>query len=70
MRRINQRYLLATSTKLDISKVNIGETINDAYFRRVKAETRYITTSPKIDCCGNLNTGLVSFSNAPKFSSC
>ena len=39
MRRINQRYLLATSTKLDISKVNIGETINDAYFRRVKAET-------------------------------
>ena len=46
MRRINQRYLLTTSTKLDISKVHIGETINDAYFRRVKAETRYITTSP------------------------
>ena len=39
MRRINQRYLLATSTHLDISKVKVDDRINDDYFRRIKAET-------------------------------
>jgi len=39
MRRINQRYLLATSTRLDISKIKLDDKINDAYFRRVKAES-------------------------------
>merc|ERR1712130_1092628 len=38
LRRINQRYLVATSTKLDISKVSVPENINDKYFARVKAE--------------------------------
>merc|ERR1711913_191590 len=36
--RVNQRYLVATSTKLDISKVSVPENINDKYFARVKAE--------------------------------
>merc|ERR1712210_106307 len=38
LRRVNQRYLVATSTKLDISKVSVPENIDDKYFARVKAE--------------------------------
>jgi len=36
LRRINQRYVIATSTKLDISKLNIPANLNDTYFRRDK----------------------------------
>merc|ERR1712115_541796 len=38
LRRVNQRYLLATSTKVDVSGVSIPENIDDKYFARVKAE--------------------------------
>merc|ERR1711994_913017 len=38
LRRVNQRYLVATSTKRDVSKVSVPENINDKYFARVKAE--------------------------------
>merc|ERR1711972_493529 len=38
MRRINQNFLIATATKLDISSVELPENINDAYFRRVKTK--------------------------------
>ena len=34
LRRVNQIYLLATSTKVDVSGVNIPEHIDDEYFRR------------------------------------
>eukprot|EP00096_Caligus_rogercresseyi_P002730 TRINITY_DN149_c0_g1_i1.p1 TRINITY_DN149_c0_g1~~TRINITY_DN149_c0_g1_i1.p1 ORF type:complete len:248 (+),score=83.32 TRINITY_DN149_c0_g1_i1:54-797(+) len=37
VRRVNQRYLLATSTKLDISSVKVPEHVNDDYFRRARA---------------------------------
>merc|ERR1712060_213426 len=37
MRRVNQRYLVATSTNLDISKVSVPANIDDKYFARVKA---------------------------------
>jgi len=37
LRRINQIYLIATSTKLPIGKVEIPANINDNYFRRTKA---------------------------------
>ncbi|ROT61612.1 ribosomal protein L6 [Penaeus vannamei] len=36
LRRVNQIYLIATATKLDISKVEIPKHINDRYFRRGK----------------------------------
>merc|ERR1712109_1597 len=37
MRRINQNYLLATKTQVDITSVKLPETINDDYFKRAKA---------------------------------
>jgi len=39
LRRVNQRYVIATKTKLDIAKVKVDESINDAYFRRIKAKS-------------------------------
>merc|ERR1712025_645807 len=38
LRRVNQRYLLATTTKVDVSGVSIPENIDDKYFARAKAE--------------------------------
>merc|ERR1712018_1059082 len=36
LRRINQIYVIATKTKLDISAVKVPERVNDEYFRRMK----------------------------------
>jgi len=36
LRRVNQQYVIATSMKLDISKVNVDAKFNDLYFRRDK----------------------------------
>jgi large subunit ribosomal protein L6e len=40
LRRVNQQYVIATSTRLDISKVNVSASLNDAYFRRDKKALR------------------------------
>jgi large subunit ribosomal protein L6e len=38
LRRINQIYVIATSTKVDVSKVNLPANLNDAFFNRIKAK--------------------------------
>merc|ERR1739848_929370 len=38
MRRINQQYLLATQTSIDVTGVKVPETINDDYFKRAERE--------------------------------
>ena len=36
LRRVNQAYVIATDTKLDISTVDVPARLDDEYFRRSK----------------------------------
>merc|ERR1712154_475258 len=38
LRRVNQRFVVATSTSIDLSGVKVPEKIDDAYFRRARKE--------------------------------
>merc|ERR1712244_96301 len=38
LRRINQKYVIATKTNLDIKSVKVPERVNDAYFKRQKVK--------------------------------
>ena len=41
LRRINQAYVIATSTTVDVSAVKVGDHVNDAYFQeRVEGEAK------------------------------
>jgi len=41
LRRVNQSYLIATKTKVDVSKVKVPEHITDEYFKRSKEKPRH-----------------------------
>jgi large subunit ribosomal protein L6e len=49
LRRINQIYVIATSTKVDLSKVNVPENLNDAFFNRVKPKKQKSTEAEIFD---------------------
>ena len=40
LRRVPQSYVLATKTKIDISKVSLSERLNDDFFKRLKKQKR------------------------------
>jgi len=40
LRRVNQAYVIATSTKIDFSSISIDERYNDAYFVKEKAANK------------------------------
>jgi len=45
LRRVNQIYVIATRTKVDISKVSVPENLNDVFFNRIKAKKQKPTDS-------------------------
>jgi large subunit ribosomal protein L6e len=36
LKRVNQRYVIATSTKVDVSGVKVDDKLNDDYFKGAK----------------------------------
>ena len=40
LKRVNQAYVIATSTKVDVSGVKVPEKVNDAYFAKPKTATK------------------------------
>lgn len=40
LRRVNQAYVIGTSTKVDVSSVKVPEHVNDAYFARVSSDAQ------------------------------
>ena len=49
LRRINQNYVIATSTKIDISAVSVPENVNDVFFNRIKAKKQKPTEGEIFD---------------------
>merc|ERR1712110_889156 len=40
LRRVPQSYVIATATKVDVSKVKVPDTVNDAFFKKPKTKKK------------------------------
>ncbi|KAI9018466.1 ribosomal protein L6e-domain-containing protein [Hyaloraphidium curvatum] len=49
LRRVNQSYVIATSTKIDVSNVEVPEHIDDAYFKADKKAKKQATEEELFD---------------------
>jgi len=58
LRRINQIYVIATKTKLDISKVKIPQHLDDKYFKRAR-KAKKATKSAEADIFASRKEGYV-----------
>lgn len=58
LRRIHQIYVIATKTKLDVSKVKVPEHVNDKYFKRSR-KTKKTAKSTETDIFASKKEGYV-----------
>jgi len=58
LRRIHQSYVIATKTKLDVSKVKVPEHLDDKYFKRSR-KTKKTTKSTDTDIFASKKEGYV-----------
>jgi large subunit ribosomal protein L6e len=47
LRRVNQAYVIATSTKIDVSKVKVADALNDEFFKATKEKEGKAPGAPK-----------------------
>merc|ERR1712000_199495 len=47
LRRVNQAYVIATETKVDISSVKVPENVNDAYFKHKSSKSKFFAEGEK-----------------------
>jgi len=48
LRRVSQRFVIATSTRLDLGDFKVPDNLNDSFFRRIKNKTNKKTTEGDI----------------------
>ena len=51
LRRVNQNYVIATSTKVDISSVKIPQAVNDAYFKSPEKKSEELFSKEYVVGC-------------------